>query len=401
MRPFHALIPFSEAKRVIMESIFPTESTEEVRLEDCLGRVMAQDVIARLAHPPFNRSAMDGYAVKARETFGASRSTPRVFNMIGTQLAGSRSDFHVRAGQCVQIATGARMPRGADAVVMVEEAEREHERLEVFKPVYPQANVSKRGEDIDAGELVLEKECVLDAAKIGVLASQGLATIEVYRRPRVAVLSTGEEIAQIGGKLKQGQIYDINSYTVSAIVRKSGGLPSLLGITPDDVNSLKSAVSRAVDCDMVVLSGGSSVGERDLFFQVLQGLGEVLFHGVQIKPGKPTVFGRIDDKPVFGMPGYPTSCLLNAYLLLAPAIRKMAHLPPLSENRTRGRLAKAVSGSLGRRQFLPVRLDGNAVVVVFKESGAITSMSRADGYIEIAENIDLLEKDQEVDVTLF
>jgi molybdopterin molybdotransferase len=401
MRPFHALIPFSEAKRVIIDNIFLLESTEKARIENCLERVAARDVIATLAHPPFNRSAMDGYAVKARDTFGASQSIPRVFNIIGTQLAGGSSEFQVRAGQCVQIATGARMPRGADAVVMVEEAEREHEHLRVSRPVYPRANVSKRGEDIDVGDVVLQKDCVLDAAKMGVLASQGLEIIEVYRKPRVAVLSTGEEIAQIGGKLKRGQIYDINSYTLSAIVQKSGGLPSLLGIAPDDVDGLKSAVSRAVDCDMVVLSGGSSVGERDLFFQVLQGLGEVLFHGVQIKPGKPTVFGRIDDKPVFGMPGYPTSCLINAYLLLAPSIRKMAHLPPLSENRTRGRLAKAVSGSLGRRQFLPVRLDGNAVVVVFKESGAITSMSRADGYVEIAENIDLLEKGEEVDVTLF
>lgn len=401
MRPFHALIPFSEAKRVIMESIFPTESTEEARLEDCLGRLMAQDVVARLAHPPFNRSAMDGYAVKARDTFGASQSAPKVFNIIGTQLAGSSSDFHVRAGQCIQIATGARIPRGADAVVMVEEAEREAEQLKVSRPVYPQANVSRRGEDIDRGEVILRKESVLDAAKIGVLASQGLETIEVYRRPRVAVLSTGEEIAQIGGKLKQGQIYDINSYTVSAIVQKSGGLPSLLGIAPDDVNSLKSAVSTGGDWDMVVISGGSSVGEKDLFFRVLQDLGEVLFHGVQIKPGKPTIFGRINSTPVFGMPGYPTSCLLNAYLLLAPAIRRMAHLPPLAENKATGKLAKAVSGSLGRRQFLPVRLDGDYVVVVFKESGAITSMSRADGYIEVAENIDLLEKDQEVDVTLF
>jgi len=401
MRPFHALIPFGEAKRVIMESMFPPESTEEVRLEDCLGRVVAQDVVASLAHPPFNRSAMDGYAVRARDTFGASQSAPKVFNIIGTQLAGSSSDFQVRAGQCIQIATGARMPRGADAVVMVEDAEREAEQLKVSRPVYPQANVSRRGEDIDRGDVILRKESVLDEAKIGVLASQGMKSIGVYQKPRVAVLSSGEEIAQVGEKLKQGQIYDINSYTVSAVVQKSGGLPSLLGITPDDVNSLKSAVSTAVDWDMVVISGGSSVGERDLFFRVLQDLGEVLFHGVQIKPGKPTIFGRINDTPVFGMPGYPTSCLLNAYLLLAPAIRKMAHLPHLTENRATGKLGKAVSGSLGRRQFLPVRLDGNTVVVVFKESGAITSMSRADGYIEIAENIDLMEKGQEVEVTLF
>jgi len=274
MRPFHALIPFGEAKRVIMESIFPPESTEEVRLEDCLGRVVAQDVVASLAHPPFNRSAMDGYAVRARDTFGASQSAPKVFNIIGTQLAGSSSDFQVRAGQCIQIATGARMPRGADAVVMVEDAEREAEQLKVSRPVYPQANVSRRGEDIDRGDVILRKESVLDEAKIGVLASQGMKSIRVYQKPRVAVLSSGEEIAQVGEKLKQGQIYDINSYTVSAVVQKSGGLPSLLGITPDDVNSLKSAVSTAVDWDMVVISGGSSVGERDLFFRVLQDLGE-------------------------------------------------------------------------------------------------------------------------------
>jgi molybdopterin molybdotransferase len=401
VKPFRDLMPFAEARNTVMENVSPLKSTEKAGIEECLGRVLSQNIIATLSHPPFNRAAMDGYAVRARDTFGASRSEHRVFHILGTEHAGDVSSRRVGANQCLKIATGARMPGGADAVIMVEDAEQEGENIRVSRPVYPKANVSDKGEDIKKGEVILEEGNVLDAAKIGVLASQGMRDIEVYMKPRIAVLPTGEEIAEVGGKLAPGQIYDINSHTISALVRENGGVPFMPGIVPDNLESLKSTISRVGDCDIIVLSGGSSVGERDLLIQVLTDMGEVLFHGVQIKPGKPTVFAMVNGKPVFGMPGYPTSCLLNAYLFLAPAIRKMAHLPPRSERKLKGRLGKAVSGSVGRRQFLTVRMDGDTVIPAFKESGAITSMSQAEGYIEIAQNIDLLEKGEEVEVTLF
>jgi molybdenum cofactor synthesis domain-containing protein len=410
MKPFYNLIPFEEAQRIILENILPLKRTEKVKLEDSSGRVLAQSLVAILDHPSFDRSAMDGYAVKAEDTFGASQSQPKVFTLVGIQHAGRENmatpEFKVTANQCVQIATGAKIPPGANAVVEVEDTERENDQVKVFKSVYPGANISLKGEDIKKGEVILEKENFLDTAKIGVLASQGMNEIEVYQKPVVAILPTGEEVAEVGRKLAPGQVYDINSYTISAIVQENGGLPKRLGIVADNIDSLNSAMGKVVNYDLAISSGGSSVGEKDLLSQVIQDSGEVLFHGVQIRPGMPVLFGKINGKPVFGMPGFATSCLLNAYHFILPAVRKMSHLPPKRIEQVKVRLSQQVSGSPGRKRFLTVKLEkdssGNKVAIpVFKESGAITSMSRADGYIEIDKNVDLIEKGEEVIVSLF
>jgi molybdenum cofactor synthesis domain-containing protein len=241
----------------------------------------------------------------------------------------------------------------------------------------------------------------LDAAKVGVLASQGLSSVKVYEKPQVAVLPTGEEVIAAGKKLKPGQLYDINSHTIAALVSANGGTPLKIGIAGDKKEELRVAIKEALTSDIIVLSGGSSVGERDLLVEVIDMWGEILFHGVQVKPGKPTIFAMIEGKPLMGMPGYPTSCLINSYLFLIPAIRKMAHLPSRKGDTVKAKLSRSVSGSTGRRQFLTVKLVGDEAVSVFKESGAITSIAEADGYIEIPENIDLLEKGDIVTVTLF
>jgi len=217
----------------------------------------------------------------------------------------------------------------------------------------------------------------------------------------VAILPTGEEVAEIGQTLRQGQVYDINSHTIASVVKANGGVPTRFGIAGDELEELKSTIAEALKSDLIVISGGSSVGERDLLIDVLQDWGEVLFHGIQIKPGKPTIFAILQGKPLFGMPGYPTSCLINTYLFILPVVRKMAHLPPRTGETVEARLSRRVSGSVGRRQFLTVKIEGSEAVPVFKESGAITSIAAADGYIEIAENIDLLEKGEPVTVTLF
>jgi len=293
------------------------------------------------------------------------------------------------------------MPKGADAVVMVEDTEAENDKVKVFKTAYPGANVGKKGEDIKQGTPVLREGSVLDAGGIGVLASQGISRIGVYEKPKVAVLPTGEEVTEVGKRLGQGQVYDINSHTITSVVKANGGTPLRFGIAGDDPDELRSTIKRALESDLVVLSGGSSVGERDLLVDVIQDWGEILFHGIQVKPGKPTIFARLQGKPLMGMPGYPTSCLINAYLFILPAIRKMAHLPPRIGENVEAKLSRRVPGSVGRRQFLTVRIEGSEAVPVFKESGAITSIAEADGYIEIAENIDLLEKGEPVTVTLF
>ena len=401
MKPFGALLPFEEAKRVVEENITPIMRVEAVDFDDASGRVLAEDIVATLSTPPFNRAAMDGYAVKAKDTFNSGQLNPRVLEVVGELHAGETPQEKVSAGQCIQIATGAMMPRGADAVVMVEDTEAENSRVKIFKSVYPGANVAQKGEDIKKGNPVLSQGFILDAGKIGVLASQGIQQVRVYEKPMVAILPTGAEVGEVGQRLRQGQVYDINSHTIASVVGANGGVPIRFGIAGDNADELKSTIARALKSDLVVISGGSSVGERDLLVDVIQGWGVVLFHGIQVKPGKPTIFAMIEGKPLLGMPGYPTSCLINAYLLLLPAIRKMAHLPPRRGETVEARLSRRVPGSVGRRQFLTVRIKGGEAVPVFKESGAITTVAEADGYIEIAENIDLLEKGEPVTVTLF
>ncbi len=401
MKPFGALIPFEEAKRVVETNIKPITRIETVNIDDASGRVLAEDVVATLSTPPFDRAAMDGYAVKAKDTFNSGQFNPKVLNLVGELHAGETPRERVNTGECIQIATGAMMPRGADAVVMVEDTEAETGRVKVFKSAYPGANVGRKGEDIKKGEPVLRRGFVLDAGKVGVLASQGTQQIKVYEKPEVAILPTGEEVGEVGQRLRPGQVYDINSHTIASVVKANGGIPLKVGIVGDEAEEIRAAITEAVKSDLVVISGGSSVGERDLLIDVLQDWGEVLFHGIQVKPGKPTIFAVIQGKPLLGMPGYPTSCLINTYLFLLPAIRKMAHLPPRRGETVAAKLSRRVPGSVGRRQFLTVKIEGDEAVPVFKESGAITSIAEADGYIEIAENIDLLEKGEPVTVILF
>jgi molybdopterin molybdotransferase len=401
MRPFGALLPFAEAKKLVDNNIKPITRVETVNIDDALGRVLAEDVVAGLSIPPFDRAAMDGYAVKAKDTFNAGQRSPRVLKIVGEVHAGEMPTGKVGAGECLQIATGAMIPKGADAVVMVEDTEAEDGRVKIFKSVYPGANVAQKGEDIKEGAAVLKESSVLDAGKIGVLASQGITRVKVYEKPKVAVLPSGEEVVPLGKKLKRGQVYDINSHTIASVVRANGGIPVVFGVVGDKAEEIRATITEALKSDLVVISGGSSVGERDLLVGVIQDWGQVLFHGIQVKPGKPTIFALIEGKPLMGMPGYPTSCLINSYLLLLPAIRKMAHLPLRAGETVTARLARRVPGSIGRRQFLTVKIEGGEAIPVFKESGAITSIADADGYIEIAENIDLLEKGEPVTVTLF
>ena len=401
MKPFGALLPYEEAKQVVETNITPVMMIETVSIDDASGRVLAEDIVATMSIPSFNRAAMDGYAVKAKDTFNSGQFSPKVLNVVGEMHAGTAPQKKVNTGDCIQIATGAMMPTGADAVVMVEDTEAEDGRVKIFKSVYPGANVGRKGEDIEKGALVLKQGFVLDPGRVGVLASQGITGVQVYAKPAVAVLPTGEEVVEVGKKLKQGQLYDINSHTISSVVRENGGIPVRVGIAGDTLDELKSTIKEALKSDLVVLSGGSSVGERDLLVDVLQGWGEILFHGIQVKPGKPTIFAMIEGKPLMGMPGYPTSCLINTYLFLLPAVRKMAHLPLRKGQTVEARLSRRVSGSVGRRQFLTVRIDGEEAVPVYKQSGAITSVAEADGYIEVAQNIDMMEKGTPVTVTLF
>lgn len=403
MRPIRETIALEEALALILDAGAPIARTERLALERAAGRVLAANATASNDVPPFDRAAMDGYAVRAEDTFGAGRHEPKVLRCVEKVYTGSVPLRGIGAGECVEIATGAPMPRGADAVVMVEETERvaSTDDVRIFTPVYPAQHVGRRGADIRKDAQVLQPGDLLTSSRIGALAAIGLVDVDVYDKPRVAILSTGNEIVQPGQPLGPGQIYDINRFTLSAIISSHGGAPVVLPTAADTIDALSDAIDRAGDADLLVFSGGSSVGERDLILDVLKTRGDVLFHGVAVKPGKPTVFGRVNGKPVLGMPGYPTSCLSNGYMLLVPMLRRMARLPEHRPEIRRVPLARRIVSTTGRHQFYTVRIVEGSAAPAFKASGDITSMAHADGYIEIPAHVDLVEAGEPVDVKMF
>lgn len=402
MRPIKAVIPFEEAKRLLLSLIKPVEEIEEIEISRAGNRVLAEKVIADIDVPPFTRSAMDGYAVIAQDTFSARKLQPVELELIDVIEAGRVSSKEVVRGTCIQVATGAPLPKGSDAVVMYEDTEIQGKRVKVYEPVYPGANVTLKGADIKQGTPLLDVGTFLTPAKIGVLAAIGRKRIKVFVKPKIAVIPSGDEIVEVGSPLVEGKLFDVNSYTLSPLIEENGCLPQIFPIMKDELMEIKRTLSQALSsCHLIVITGGSSVGERDLIAQALSELGTILFHGIAVKPGKPTVSALIEGKLVIGMPGYPTSCLTNGYGLLIPILRKLARFPPKEERIIKAPLGRRVTSTIGRHQFLPVKIVQGEVIPVFKESGAITSMSDADGYIEIPAQVDLLEKGEEVEVKLF
>jgi len=401
MAPFRLLMSREEALKKILGSVRPIERVEAVPIEVSVGRVLAEDVVAQEDVPPFDRAAMDGYAVKAEDTYGASHLNSITLKIVAVLHAGETTDIPVGKGECIRIATGCCVPKGADAVIMVEFTEEADGKVVIKEAVHPGANISPKGEDMKKGEIVIKKGDILTPAKVGVLAALGKQTVLVYEKPRVAIIPTGTEICEPGSCIKEGQIYDVNSYTLSSVLLENGAQITRSPVVSDSAADIKTAIKRFLDHDLIVFSGGSSVGERDLLVKVIEETGKVVFHGVQIKPGKPTLLGLVENKPIIGMPGYPTSCLSNAYIFLIPAVRKMARLPLMKPKTVKARMgSRFVSGS-GREQFLPVKLAKGKAYPVFKKSGDITSLAQADGYIILPINLDVIETGEEVTVTLF
>ena len=409
MRPFEGTMPLTEARAIIDRAIIPIERTETIRVLDANGRVLARDVAADADVPPFSRAAMDGYAVRSADTAGASRQSPVVLRCIEQTFTGQVPSQSIGPGQCIEVATGAPIPPGADAVVIVEDTETPNTQLptpnevaiRVFASVQPGQNIGRQGADISRGQTVLRAGTFLNASRAGALSALGLTTVDVYAKPRVAILSTGDEIVDPGTPLAPGQIYDINKVTLSAVVSDHGGVPVPYRTAVDTLDDLSRSVDACLTEDLLVFSGGSSVGRRDLIIDVIAVKGDVLFHGIAVKPGKPTAFGRIGSKLVFGMPGYPTSCLSNAYILLAPALRRIARLPLQPLRSVTLPLASRITSVIDRHQFYSVRIENGQAVPAFKASGDITSMSQADGYIEVPIGVSAVEKGEVVEVTLF
>jgi len=407
MRPIRAMISLEAALDSLFRRAAGIQRTETIALSDAVGRVLLRDVVAARDVPPFDRAAMDGYALRAQDSFGARPQKPKSLRLVETVDAGSIAERVVGEGECIQIATGAPMPGGADAVLMVEQTEVEESgRITIFGAVHPGENIGKRGEDVDKGRTAVHGGELLTPAKVGVCAALGVPRLEVYARPLVAVIPSGEEIVAPGEPLGPGKIHDVNSFTLGALLRENGAEPRTYPVMRDDLASIKASLETAArECDLLVVSGGSSVGARDYMVNVVSEMGELLFHGIAVKPGKPTLGGVVNGRLVLGMPGYPTSCLTNGYGMLVPLVRRIARLPPPRMGSVEGEMSRRVVSTIGRHQYLPVKFEkeGDCVLVhsVFKESGAITSMSEADGYIEIPANVDIVEKGERVKVWLF
>jgi len=399
MKPFGKLMTRLEAVHLINENTSRINRTEEAIIEEAGRRVLAEDIVAGFSVPSFNRSAMDGYALKARSIIGAS-SNPVKLKLIGASHAGEIFNGFIGEGECIEIATGAPIPENTDAVVMVENTNLTNGLVEIQRETKPGDNIASEGEDIMKGEVVVKKGELLTPGKIGVIAALGFSSVKLYSKPIIAVYSTGNEIISQGIPLRPGQVYDINSYTLAAVIAANGCIPIRRGLVKDDPEAIVNAVKDAAKYDIAVFSGGSSVGTMDLVVGVIEKLGKVHFHGLSVKPGKPTLFGEVEKIPIFGMPGYSTSCLNNAYVFLVPALRKIAGLPPAEQRTVKAMLSKQIKVDGGREQFYSVRVKEGEAIPVFKHSGDITSMAYANGYIIIPIGTKLIDAGTEVTVQL-
>ena len=367
---------------------------ETVTLAEARMRVLAHDVVAAVDAPPFDRSNVDGFAVRAADTVGASDGNPKVLTLNTEVIAcGYSPAIAVAPGTCTAIATGGVIPRGADAVVMIEQTELVEggpPAIELRRTAAPGQFVSYAGSDIARGETLLRRGTRIGAREIGMLAACGLDRIEVVRRPKIAVLSTGDELVEPGRPLKPAGVYDSNGAIIAAAVAEAGGEPFIFGAYPDDAAVLEKAVREALATnDMVVLSGGTSKGAGDLSHRVVSRLGKpgILVHGVALKPGKPLCLGAVGDKPIVVLPGFPTSAIFTFHAFVAPVIRARAGLPPEAAKTTSARVPIRVASELGRKEFVLVSLiEGEQATIAFptgKGSGAVTSFSQADGFLEI------------------
>lgn len=376
--------------------------TETIHLTSALGRIIAEDILSDVDLPDFRRSTMDGYAIRAPSSFGASESAPAFFNVVETVRMGETPGKRVGPGEAARISTGGMVPDGADAVMMIEHTESLDEvTIEAYKTVAPGQHVIEVGEDFHQSETILAKGRRLRPQEIGLLSAFGHETVTVFRRPTVAVISTGDEVVPIGQTPNRGQIRDVNSYTLSEMVRESGGVPERYGIVKDNGDTLKDAFSRAVAAsDMVLISGGSSVGARDFTIEAINALpdSEIRVHGVSISPGKPTILAKVQGKPFWGLPGHVVSAMVVFRVLVRPFIAHIAGLDPKQNPTYRipARLSRNLSSAQGRVDYVRVALseeDGEIWAnPVLGKSGLINTMVRADGLIAVDRDYEGLEK---------
>jgi putative molybdopterin biosynthesis protein len=409
---FLDVVSRDEATRRFREHLRLIPLGEEcVPLGDALGRVLARDIVAGIDVPGFDRANVDGFAVQAQDSFGAMEETPRVLRLNGEVLApGVAPALSVTPGFATPISTGGMLPRGADAVLMVEHSELVgpvgNQRIEVRRSITGGENVSYASTDIAQGETVLRAGQRLSSREIGVIAALGLPECTVFRRPKVAIFSTGNEIVAPGSPLRPGAVYDSNAAIIGASVQELGGIAVHLGVVADNEPALADALARGLAADIVVFSGGTSKGAGDVSYRILHTLRDpgVVAHGVALKPGKPICLAVTQGKPVVVLPGFPTSAIFTFHEFLAPVIRAFAGLPPERRHRVPAMLPMRVNSERGRTEYVLVGLvphgDGYAAYPMGKGSGSVTTFSGADGFITIEQHTEILDSGSTVDVTL-
>ncbi len=405
MRGFKERMRVDDALKLYFEKAnLKRLGSEKVDLLNAYNRVLSQDIVAKYDVPHFDRSAVDGYAVKAENTFGASTTNPILLRVVGSVEIGEKADFEIKDGEAVKIATGAPIPKGANAVVMLEYTNDLGEYVEILNAVSPFKNVSRRGEDVKAGEVVISKGEILQPQDIGILASLGVREVEVVKIPKIAVLTTGNELVELCEELEVGKIVNSNSPMICAAIKEIGCIPIPLGIAKDNPKEIESKIEEGLRvADAVIITGGTSVGEKDYVSVVVKNLGNLIVHGVSMKPGMPTGLAVINGKPVLLLPGFPMAALLAFYTFMPKIVERLLGIKILKK---KGEIIKAIAkrripSSSGIRTFARV-IYKNGFVEPLRTSGSgiITSMIKANGLVVIEEDKEGIEEGEKVDVTL-
>jgi molybdopterin molybdotransferase len=409
MPEFLKLTPVQQALQILLTQMHVTISPECVETLSALGRVTTKSIHAPIPLPSFSRSAVDGYAVHAEDTFGASESLPAYLRVIGEILMGRSPGFDINRGEIGLIHTGGMLPRSCNAVVMVEYTQLVGtETVEIFRPVAIGENIIKAGEDVQMGEEVIPPGSRIRAAEIGGLAAIGMNELEVARKPIIGIISTGDEVIAPEKKLMPGQVWDINTYSLSALIEQAGAIPQRYGIYPDQADLLEAICFQAIDeCDALIITAGSSASARDLTAGVINKLGSpgVLVHGVNIRPGKPTILAICNNKVVIGLPGNPVSALVIARLFLVPVIESLLGIKPVGfKPHFMARLTNNVPSQAGREDWVPARLNINhgeyQVEPIFSKSNLIFSLVRANSLIRVPADATGLHTGELVEVFL-
>ena len=401
----------SEEVFEILKDFAPT-GEESIALDTALGRVLSRDIISPENLPGFYRSSMDGYAVRAKDTFGATESLPALLDLAGEVLMGQVPTMTVEPGQAVKISTGGMLPDKADGVVMVEYCHSlDEDTIEVNRAISPLENVIQPDDDIKKGSVVIRKGDTLRAQDLGVMAGLGISHVSVHKRPRVAIISTGDEVVPVDQPPKPGQVRDINSYTLSAFCQQAGAEPILLGLCGDDYGQLRDKLKKGLsDADSVWISGGSSVGTRDLTLKVFESFDnmELLVHGISISPGKPTIVARIDSKAIFGLPGHTASAMVVAEVFLSRFLSGISgEVKPSerSDNQVEAQLSRNIESASGREDYIRVKLTrmGEKLMAepIFGKSALISTLVEADGLIRVDRKLEGLYEGQTVMVMSF